>query len=67
MQRTYWIRYRTVDGIKFDKVVCRDKDTRPRWHKVMALTNWKAQHKGYGYLRIDSVFTKAEMKANGYM
>ena len=67
MQRTYWIKHNTVNGVKFDKVVYKDADSRPRWHKVGALEQWKASHKGYGYLRIDSVLTKDEMKANGYM
>ena len=66
MTRTYWIKHNTVEGVKFDKVVFRDKEDRPRWHKVGALSMWKESHKGYGYLRIDSVFTKEEMKANGY-
>ena len=68
MQRTYWIRYFSwANGCYlFDKIVYRDADTRPRWHKVGALDSWKAEHKGYAYLRIDSVFTKAEMKEYGY-
>ena len=66
MRRTYWIKYSTVDGQKFDKVVCTDKDTRPRWHKVAALEEWKATHKGYAWMRIDHVYTKTEMIANGY-
>lgn len=66
MRRTYWIRYNTVTGLKFDKVVCTDKDPRPRWHKVMALNEWKAEHQGYGWMTISHVYTKAEMLANGY-
>ena len=67
MRRTYWIRHRTMDGVKFDKVVYTDKDTRPRWHKVGALEAWKQEHKGYAYLQVNAVYTKDEMKANGYM
>ena len=67
MQKTYWIRHTTVNGVQFDKVTHRSNDTRPRWHKIEALENWKADHKGYAYLRINSVYTKDEMKANGYM
>ena len=67
MQRTYWIRHMTVQGCwQFDKIVYRDKDDRPRWHKVYALEKWKQEHKGYGHLRINSVFTKQEMIAKGF-
>ena len=66
MQRTYYIRYQSVTGIKFDKITHRSVEDRPRWHKVEALEQWKSTHRGYAKLRIDSVFTKEEMKANGY-
>ena len=67
MQKTYWIMYTAVGGVKFDKVTHRSPEDRPRWHKVEALCNWKAEHKGYGWMTIRSVYTKDEMKANGYM
>ena len=68
MRRTYWIKYKNVYGEqKFDKVVWTSPEDRPSWHKVEALSDWKESHKGYGHLRITSVFTKAEMKENGYM
>lgn len=67
MTRTYYIKHNTIDGVKFDKVTHRSTEDRPRWHKVEALTTWKQEHRGYGFLRIDSVFTTDEMKANGYM
>lgn len=66
MQRTYWIRYNTINGVKFDKITYKDVDDRPRFHKLGALDSWKRDHKGYSYLRINSVYTKSEMKANGY-
>lgn len=67
MQRTYWIRYMSVNGVKFDKVVHKSPEERARWHKVEALSAWKETHKGYGWMRINSVYTKQEMVANGYM
>ena len=67
MRRTYWIRHNTIEGIKFDKVVYTDKEDRPSWHKVGALDAWKKENKGYNYMTIKNVYTKEEMKANGYM
>lgn len=62
MQRTYYIKYKTLDGIKYDKVVYKSKENRPRFHKVEALSEWKKQHKGYHYLNINSVYTLEEFK-----
>lgn len=67
MIRTYWIRYNTITGWKFDKVIHRSIEDRPRFHKVEALMEWEKEHKGYGgSMTIRNVFTKQEMKENGY-
>ncbi len=67
MQRTYYIRYQSVDGVRVDKLTHKSPEDRCRFHKVEALNVWKSTHKGYGWMTIASVFTKEEMKANGYM
>ena len=66
MQRTYYIKHNTINGLKFDKVICKVNDPRPSWHKVYALTEWKQEHRGYSHLRINSVLTIAEMKEQGF-
>ena len=66
MRRTYWIKYTRLGETLFDKVVYNSVDERPSWHKAGALTAWKKTNKGYGYLRINSVFTKKEMEEIGY-
>ena len=67
MTRTYWIRYNTMNGWKFDKVIHKSTEDRQRFHKVEALDRWKEEHKGYGLMTARNVYTKQEMKANGYM
>ncbi len=67
MTRTYWIKHNTIDGVKFDKVVYTSPEDRLSWHKVEALNKWKRLNIGYGRLTIMNVYTKQEMKANGYI
>lgn len=67
MTRTYYIKHNALGETKFDKVVHRSPEERPRFHKLEALIAWKEEHKGYGCLRINSVYTKQEMKTNGWM
>ena len=67
MTKTYYIKYELLGEIHFDKVTHKSIEERPRWHKVEALNKWKETHKGYGWMRIDHVFTKEEMKINGYL
>ena len=62
MQRTYYIKHPTLDGIKYDKIVYRSADERTRWHKVGALDMWKRTHPGYGKLTIKNVLTTDEYR-----
>lgn len=62
MTRTYYIEHDVLGEKRFDKVVHKSIENRPRWHKVEALSIWKKSHKGYGYLRIDKVHTKEEFE-----
>ena len=67
MTRTYYIKHDVLGQTKFDKITFRNPDERPVHHRVLALLAWKEKHKGYGYLRVNSVYTKQEMKMFGYM
>lgn len=67
MTRTYWIRHNTMNGMAFDKIVYRSVEERPNFHKVEALNEWMKAHKNHGFMTIKNVYTKQEMKANGYM
>ena len=67
MTRTYYIKHNVLGETKFDKITFRHPDERPVHHRVLALLAWKEKHKGYGCLRVNSVYTKQEMKMFGYM
>ena len=62
MQRTYYVKYSALDGIKYDKIVHRSPEDRPRWHKVEALDVWKSNHAGHSKLTIKNVLTASEYR-----